>query len=246
MKFVKFLLACSFFAETLFANDIDKITIMTEEYPPYNLTENGELKGLSVEILDLMLDKVGSKQQTSKDVKVLPWARSYSLVQLKKNTMLFSMFRTEQREKLFKWVGPIDSSITALIAKKDKKIKINSVEDIKKYKIGTVKDDVGELALKELGIMNTDSISGTNAIEKSIRKLDRGRIDLFSYMYEPKSWKIDGFEPKNYENVYTLQKKDLYYAFHKETDDKVIQTLQAALDALKKEGKVKEIISKYK
>lgn len=245
MKFVKFLLACSFFTATLFANDIDKITIMTEEYPPYNLTQNGKLKGLSVEILDLMLQKVGSKQ-TSKNVKVLPWARSYSMVQLKKDTMLFSMFRTEQRDKLFKWVGPIDSSVTALIARKDKKIKINSVEDIKKYKIGTVKDDIGELALKELGVVKTDSISGTNSIEKSIRKLDRGRIDLFSYMYEPKSWKIDGFDPKNYENVYTLQKKDLYYAFHIETDDKVIQTLQTALDALKKEGKVKKIISKYK
>jgi len=245
MKFYKFLLSFVLIVQVLYANDIDKIKIMTEEYPPYNMTKNGKLQGLSVEILELMLQKVGSKQ-TKKDMEVLPWARSYNIIQKQKHTMLFSMFRTAPREKLFKWVGPIDSSIIALIARKDRHIKITSLDDIKKYKVGSVKDDAAEIALKVKGITNIDSVSGSHQIERSIRKLDSGRIDLFSYVYEPKSWDIKNFDPKNYENVYTLEKKDLYYAFNLDTDDKIIQKMQKALDDLKRKGIVKKIISKYK
>jgi polar amino acid transport system substrate-binding protein len=218
---------------------------MTEEYPPYNMTKEGKLTGISVEVLELVLQEVGSKKAVA-DIQVLPWARSYSIVQNKKNTMLFSMFRTKQRENLFQWVGPIDSSKIALIGKKERKIKIDDVSDMKKYKIGTVKDDVAELTLKELGVTSFDSISGTNSIETSIKKLDRNRIDLFAYVYETKSWKIDNFQPEDYENVYTLKKNDLYFAFHKETDPKLVKELQKVLDRLKKQGMVQKIISKYK
>lgn len=245
MGFYKILIALSFFITFNFANAIDKLTIMTEEYPPYNMTKDGKLVGISVEVLELMLKDVGSKK-TTKDIKVLPWARSYNMVQNKKNTMLFAMFRTKQRENLFKWVGPIDSSSIGLIAKKDRKIKIKNVADIKKYKIGTVKDDAAELALKELGLTTFDSISGTNSIATSIKKLKRNRIDLFAYVYETKSWNIDNFKPEDYENVYTLKKNDLYYAFHKDTDQKIIDKLQKSLNLLKEKGLVQEIIKKYK
>jgi len=244
MSFYKILIILVLFSTASLSKNIDDFTIMSEEYPPFNMTINNKPSGVSVEVLEGLLKKVDS-DLTKNDIKFLPWARSYSLVQRQKHTMLFSMARTKQREKLFKWVGPVGSSIVALIARKDKNIKINSVEDMKKYKIGSVKNDVAELALKELGITHMDSISGTNAIEKSIKKLDRGRIDIFAYMYEIKSWKIDNFNPKNYENVYTLKRNDFYYAFHKDTDDVIIQKMQKALDDLKNDGTFNLIQSKY-
>lgn len=245
MKVLTTIVSSIFLSIALQANPIDKIKLMTEEYPPYNMTKNGQLTGLSVEVLELMLQKLDSKQ-TKKDMEVMPWARAYTLIQKKKDTMLFVMARTKQRENLFKWVGPVGSSVVALVAKKEKNIKINSIEDIKKYKIGTVKDDVAELAVKELGITNFDSISGTNSIATSIKKLQRDRIDLFAYMYQPKSWKVKNFNPDDYENVYTLKKNDFYYALHKDTDTKIVEKLQKTLDGLKEQGIVQKISAKYK
>lgn len=244
MSMGRFFLIFSFCCTVSFSANIDDFKLMSEEYPPYNMTKNGKATGISVDMLKLMLEKIDSKL-TIDDVKFLPWARSYNIVQKEKNTILFVMARTEQRENLFKWVGPVGGSKIALIAKKDKKIKINSIDDIKKYKIGSVKDDVAELALKEIGISNTDSISGIKAIEKSIQKLDSGRIDLFAYMFELNSWNFKGFNPENYENVYTVKQNDFYYAFNKDTDEKIIDEMQNILDQLIIEGKLREIKSVY-
>lgn len=245
MNFLKYLLVTIITSLLLHANDLDNLDIMTEEFPPYNMEVNGKLTGFAIDILELLLQNAGSNQ-TRENFVILPWARSYHIVQNKPNTMLFSMYRTKEREKLFKWVGPIDSSIRGLIARKDRKIKINSLEDLNKYKIGTVKDDATDIQLKALGINNIDTISGTNSIATSIKKLDKNRIDLFGYVYEMDSWDIKNFNPNEYELVFILKRDDLSYAFHKDTDEHIINTLQKSLDTLKDNGTVKKIISKYK
>lgn len=244
MKFYKIITIFSLFIVSSLAQDFDKFTLMSEQYPPYNMIQNDKPTGISIDLMKIILKKMDSKQ-TIKDVQFLPWARSYNIIQSKKNTMLFVMARTQKRENLFKWAGPVGSSKIALISRKDKNIKINSISDMKQYRIGSVKNDVAELALKEIGIVKTDSISGINAIEKSIKKLDNGRIDLFAYMFEPASWGLKEFNPNNYENVYTLKQNDFYFAFHKDTDDAIVQKIQKILDELKADGTLKKIKSEY-
>jgi polar amino acid transport system substrate-binding protein len=55
------------------ARQIESIQWMTEDYPPYNYTdeEDGQLKGITVDILMEMFQKAGVKL-TRKDLKVLP------------------------------------------------------------------------------------------------------------------------------------------------------------------------------
>ena len=244
MKCYKFILLFALLVSSGFTQNFDKFTLMSEQYPPYNMYKNNKPTGISIDLLKIILKRMDSKL-TVNDVEFLPWARSYNIIQRKKNTMLFVMARTKNREKLFKWAGPVGSSKIALIGRKDKKIKINSIQDAKKYKIGSVKNDVAELALKERGIKKIDSISGINAIEKSIKKLDSGRIDLFAYVYEPSSWGLKDFNPNNYENVYTLKQNDFYYAFNKDTDDAIIKQFQKIIDDLEDDGTLKVIQSEY-
>ena len=98
---------------------VDNLTIMTEIYPPYNFKEKGELKGISVDLMVLILKKLGSRQ-TRNNIKLWPWARGYREVLGKKNTCLFSTTRTIEREKHFKWVGPITSTTISILARKKK------------------------------------------------------------------------------------------------------------------------------
>ena len=70
--------------------------------------------------------------QSIEDVKLRSWAKSYSVAQKKKNAMVFSTTRTDSREALFKWVGPIATATVGIVALKSKKIVINKVSDFNK------------------------------------------------------------------------------------------------------------------
>jgi len=224
------------------------IKILTENYPPYNMQTNNKLSGISVDILKEILKELKSKQ-TIDDVKMTTWSRAYSYVQKKQNHMLFSTTRTKQREDLFKWVGPIATTTIALIAKKDRNIKINSTDELNNYKIGTILKDIGEQLLQKNGVKaeNIYSVSSKDAIKISFKKLEKNRIDLFSYDFNVAKYsaKLEGFDTSKYEIVYILQKGELYYAFNKNTSDDIILKWQKALDKIKKDSRYKHIVTKY-
>ncbi len=91
----------------LAAQTVDDLMFLTEHYPPLNYEEDGKLQGIAVEALVEMF-KLVDAEKTIKDVKLWPWARGYRSVLSKKNTVLFSMARTEARENLWKMMRPCD------------------------------------------------------------------------------------------------------------------------------------------
>ncbi len=249
-KFLLFIYAVLFiFNISSQAKPIDEITFMTENYPPFNFKHNDKVQGISVDLMLLMLQKLDAKQVRA-DIHILPWARAYTTVLEEGNTALFSMTRTQKREKLFRWVGPISDTTIALIARKDRHIKITSIQDINDFKLGVVRDDIGEQLLHTIGVdkKNIESTGGVDAIHKLLKMLDRKRFDLFSYEFAVATWEMKklGFDINNYEMVYKLSQAQLYFAFHKNTPDSIIVPLQKALDELKKEKKYEEVLQKYR
>jgi len=231
-----------------FAKPIDDIIFMSENYPPYNFKKDNKVQGISVDILVLMLKKLKSKQ-SRKDIRILPWARGYHYLQKKPNTALFSTTRTQQREKLFKWVGPILSTRSALLAKKSLNIKIKSIDDIKQYKIGAVRDDIGEQILLNNGVPSTqiENVGGIDALYKLIKMLHRDRFEILSYEKNVGEREIIkmGFDINQYEVVYQFKKSSLYFAFHKDTSDDLISEFQNTLDEIKEDGQYQQIVNKY-
>lgn len=218
-----------------------EFVVMTEEYPPFNYTENGKLTGLASDVVVKLLDRVGHPN----NIQVLPWSRSYHLIQTKDNHVLFSMVRTEQRENLFKWVGPVASDEMVFFAKKGSNISIKSLDDAKKVKkIGTYKESALELYLKEKGFTNFESVVND---ELNAKKLNAGRIDLWI------SNKIPGIQTAKkvvgdasfLEEVLSLQKTQFYIAFSKSTPDSIISKWQGELDKMKNDGTYDAIVKKY-
>ncbi len=239
---ISILISCSF----ALAQDVDNILYMTEEYPPYNFEEDGQLRGISVDLMVLMLQKLNSKLSRD-DIKLYPWARGYIWAQQKPNTCLFAMTRSKEREKLFKWVGPIAPEPIVLFAQKGKNIKINSIEDLNKYTIGVVKDDIAELILMEKG-MTENKIHRVASPSLIVKMLNLGRIDMWAYGKPVALWLIkkDGLNPQDFEIVHQLGVAgDNYFAFHKDTSESIIQRFQEVFNELKKEGKYNAILDKY-
>lgn len=219
---------------TVGSQNVDNLILMTEQFPPFNYEADGELKGISVDLLERILEKIGSKL-TKKDIRLLPWARGYRDALEQKNTVLFITNRNKKRENLFKWVGPVITTEFGLIAKKDRGIRVSSHDDIHQFKIGVISKDYGELLLQTLGV-DPANIEPVATGELNVLKLNRHRIDLWNYEVTVAAWIISqaGFNPSDYEVVFML-KQDIgaYFAFHKDTDDAVIAIFQGALNKLK-------------
>ena len=245
-KIVRNFVFLYFFCGAAMAASVDDIAFMTEQYPPYNLSEDNELKGIAVDILSLMMLRTESLL-TRDDILLLPWGRGYKRVLSEPNTCLFSTTRTEERESLFKWVGPIAPNTVGLIAKKESNISITNNEDLKNYKIGTIIDDVAEAHLMKAGI-DEDSLGRVASTTQNIKKLNLGRIDLWGYGVNVAMWELKayGLNPGDYELVYTLDdSKELFFAFNKDTPDSVIHELQTALDSIKADGEYQKIFDSY-
>ncbi len=225
-------------------------TVFTEELPPYNFVQNGVVRGFSTDIL-LKLFQKNNIALKRKDIRVLPWARAYQMVQEIPGTILFSMARTAERENLFKWVGPILHSTSTLIARKDRKIRIENIADLARFKVGTVRESEPDQYLLRQGVpeQNLDRITSGYS---NMKKLQAGRIDILAFDALSTRFFMEqkGLDSDRYEVVLTLTSRPLYYAFNKETDDKLIAVLNTTLQEMKKQDAeghslVSQIVKSY-
>ena len=235
MKILILVLALSF---QTFATEVK---VYTEDKPAANYLKDGKLTGISVEIVQEIMKRI--KSTTA--IEVLPWARAYDTLQKDANVALFSTSRTEQRENLFKWVGPVVSKDWVLMAKRDSKIKINSIEDAKKVRlIGTYREDSKEQYLKSLNFTNLESVSEDNLNPK---KLLSNRIDLWITAKSDYKLAIDNekLNPKDFRIAFTVKKQDLFIAFSKQTDDATVKVWQKAYDSMVKDGSLAKIRAQH-
>lgn len=224
------------------ATEPNELVYLTEEYFPYNYEHDGQLHGISVDILREVWRRMGVEQQP---ICILPWARAYDIVQSEPNTMLFTMARNDSRESLFLWAGPISQGRFVLTALRNRHLQIASADDLKNYIVGTVIKDISDLLLEPY--KSTVQVEPVTNMEYNLKKLLAGRIDLVSYEEKAMQRYLEnhGFSPSDFETVFLLQEMNVYYAFHKDTDPDLIARFQAALDMIRSEPIYQEILKRH-
>lgn len=218
-----------------------ELIILTENLPIVNYIKDGEVVGLSVDIVKEIQKRIGSREQ----IRVFPWVRAYRLALEKENVVLFSTTRTKERENLFKWVCPLTTKRDILIARKGAGITINSLEDAKKVqRIGTIRDDSKEQFLKSHGFTNLEPVSDE---QKNAQKLIMGRIDLWANKQPGLKTICDlaGVNYDEFEEVFHLRKIDLCIAFSKKTSDSIVLQWQKAFDEMMDDGTVQQIRKRW-
>ncbi|WP_187170427.1 substrate-binding periplasmic protein [Salidesulfovibrio onnuriiensis] len=219
---------------TTHAYDINDLSIYTEEYPPYNYREDKKVAGTSTEIVLEILQRLGSKLQRE-NIQLVPWARAYEAVQYDTNAIIYSMAHTEHRADLFKWACPVGRVRIGLIAPKAKHIVIRCPEDLRRYRIGVVREDIGHQLMRK--IISDRDMDIANSSEQNMRKLLTGRIDLFSYDLNVARDVLRrlGLDPDQFETVYVLEEQDLCIGFHMDADDELVRAFQRTLDEINRE-----------
>ncbi len=216
----------------------DKLVYITEQYPPFNFQEDGKLKGISVDLLEKMLNRMGSDLNMS-DIELSSWSQSYQAATEDKNAVFFSLARLPEWEPLFKWVGPISPTRTVIFAMEERPVRISSPADMNRYKIGVVRGSAEQLLLTRMGVKAKNIVPEDDA-DTIIKKLKSGSIDIDAWAYAelPGIWLINksGVLPNDYDTVYDLGNDvELYYAFNKDAPDSMVLAFQRALDQTKQE-----------
>ncbi len=231
-------------------NDLRDVEFFTEAYPPANFIKDDHITGYSVDILLAASALVGEPVSLSQ-ISLQPWARSYRRVLTRRNTVLFSTTRSEHRYALFYWVGPIVDIKVVVLARRGENIKIDKPLDMAKYRIGVIRDDIGEQSLLELGVPRDamqEAIDVTVLAEQLLKK----RIDLLVYAERAAYWwaRQAGIDTDLFEPVYVVKKGDVYFAVNQDSDPAVVEKLQKGLDLLKQtdqsgRSRYQEILDKY-
>ncbi len=223
-------------------NTISRLQFYTEENPPMNYQDgDGEITGLSVKILEQLLQELDVEHERKK-LTILPWARAYKDILHYENTVLFAMTKTEERANKFQWVGPFYRTNVVLYGRKDHEPL--TIEDAKKKLVCAVREDVGAQTLVEFGF-SEDLINLVSTPSQCALMIANGRVDLWSYSRDTAAWHFrTGEHPaSDFKELLHLKESSRYFAFHKSVPTEVIQAFQSSLDYIQLSGQLQAIIN---
>jgi polar amino acid transport system substrate-binding protein len=218
------------------------LTIYTEINPPSQfLGPDGMLTGFAVELVQEIQKRIGNTDP----IQLVPWARGYNESLNKPNVVLFSTTRTEERDPLFQWVGPIREVRGHFCVRADSKIKVSSLEEAKALRlIGVYREDFREQYLTAHGFTNLDRSPNDTIIAK---KLMDGRVDALVCNSDEVGRIMTGagYKPEDVRPVFPFDKLQLYVAFSKTIPVEVVRRWADALHAMKMDGTFQRLSRKY-
>ena len=221
------------------------LVLLTENFPPYNMAKNGKnfaqdenIDGIAVDIVREMFKRADITYSLTLR---FPWERIYKIALEKPGYGVFVMARLPDREKLFKWVGPIGPDDWIMLAKADSKITLDTLNDARKYKIGAYKGDAIAETLAKQGLKPVVVLRD----QDNAKKLVNGQIDLWATgdpagRYLARQDGVTGLK-----TVLRFNSAELYLALNRNVPDDAVAKLQAALDQMRKDGVVEEIMARY-
>lgn len=225
----------------------ETLEVVTTSFPPYQLQHGDKIEGLATEIINEVLTLSGHRGHFA----IYPWARAYQIGKASPNTLIYSIAKTPEREKLFKWVGtiiPFNVYMWRLKSRK-KDVQPKNLVEAKEYIVGGVFDDIKAIHLQKQGFIIGKNLEMVRSDELNARKLLSGHIDLLpsdelSFRHLLKNANLDISLVDKLFKIPEIS-NDLYLAASLKTPDSVVSDLQKALAKFKKSKKYLKIEAQY-
>jgi len=153
------------------------LRLVTFEYPPYEYTDKGELKGMAVQVVKMIF------KQMNQDItiEVLPWARAIKYIEDGSRDGIFTAYKNPDREKFADYSKEVLMPQTvSFFVKKGRNISYDGdLNKLSSYSIGVVrKISYGQkldAAIENNGFKRVEPV---NDVTQNFRKLIKGRIDI--------------------------------------------------------------------
>ncbi len=214
------------------------LRFLTEDSPPFNMPLQDKIVGISTDKLNLIMQRTKLPYK----IELMPWARAWQTTLDDPNSCVFSTTRTEQREKKFKWVGPLAFNTWVLYGLKERNLKLSKLEDARQLTIGTYNADVRDGYLRERGYKvepaMRDTLNPLKLMEKRIDLWASGPFKVSTLL------EANGLTGKIVP-LLTFNRTELYLACNLGVADSVIEQLNNALTAINNDGSAAEIEARY-
>jgi polar amino acid transport system substrate-binding protein len=214
------------------------LTAYTEEWAPYNYSEDGTVKGIATEVLR------AACEESRLDCKIIivPWARALNTVTNTPNTLIYTIARTPAREDEFLWVGPLLPRSVWIYTRPGHEGKI-----LAELRFGVVRDDATGPDLIAAGVPASAIVSDTSN-PSVLRMYRRAMVDAMVDTEIGMAWNLrNAAMPAN--SVVRQGKLSevgaYYFAFNRQSDPLTVRALQQALDKIKHDGTLETIKKKY-
>lgn len=205
-----------------------EIYLYTENYGHYNYSLNGrdyehwrdDIGGTSTELVKAIMAEAGIRYR----MRLRNWHVGYERTLNRPDYGLFSTARTESRENLFHWIGPIAQYNWVLFRYAGNDLSIDSLDDLQGLRIGGYEDDAATLFLQSQGLpvstLPNDSLNP--------KRLGQGQIDVW-IASDASAYRLA--EESGYPDIepaLIIRTVDMYLAMNPQTDPALLQRLEQA------------------
>ncbi len=220
-----------------------KITMMTEDFAPFGFYDsNGQLTGIGVEIVQHVMKRLDLKDE----IQVLPWSRAIKQLELLPNRALFCVARTPARDGKFDWVGPMLSDGVYLYHSRRFDSSSENINSARQWQSIAVTANYPEhQTLIDLGF---DNLWVTNQPRENARLLSYDRVTAMvaGEFAMPSLLDAEGINRdeivRSEINLFDI---DLYIAFSKGTNPKILHQWQQALEEFQRTSEYQAIRKRY-
>ncbi|WP_426150030.1 substrate-binding periplasmic protein [Pseudomonas sp. DC3000-4b1] len=218
--------------------------VVTEEWAPYNYLEHERLTGMATDIVRAIMARTGDEFE----ITLLPSMRSTLTLSKGPRTIMYSLFRTAERESLYKWVGPIAQVSIFPYQLAGSTPQVNSMSELLRApRITTRHAGLIQRRMMAQGFENLDPSAGENV--QLYLMLLTGRTGI---IVGDSTAGVDhysrslGIPPGTLRQIpVELYHSSLYIAFSKDSDDAVVARWAAALEQLRESGELRRIQVQY-
>jgi polar amino acid transport system substrate-binding protein len=215
------------------------LQIVTEHSPPASmLGADGVVVGSGTEKVREMMKRAGVEYR----IELLPWKRAYSQALVSADTCIYSTTRTPEREKLFRWIGPTDEGEWVLLGRADRQYGIKTLEDARRLRIGTYNGDARDEYLRTRGFL----VDPAPNDRVNPQKLMMNRIDLWAVSIRKGVSRLENSRwAGKIVPVLVFNNIKVYLACNPGVPDETLARLNAAMEAMIKDGTARRIAAKY-
>lgn len=230
---------------TTAAHASEPLVLLTENFPPYNMSSDGKSFAREPEIQGIAADLVREMFRRA-DVPYsmtlrFPWTRVYQQAKDTPNHGVFVLARQPDREHLFKWVGPLGPDDWVLLARAGSTLQLDSLEQAKGLRIGAYKGDAIAESLQKSGLKPVLVLRD----QDNAKKLSTGEIDLWATGDPAGRYLARQIGMTAFKTVLRFNGTQLYLALNKSVPDELVKKLQDSLDQMREDGFVDATFARY-
>lgn len=233
--------------QTISSENAEKsVVISTANWEPYEFEENGEIKGISVDIVTEAFKRMGYKVTK----KALPFSRALEMFKAGEIDMIPDIKVTDERLKtgIFSKEA-ILTTHTSLFVKSDSNIKFSgNVLDLKSYKIGIVRDyTYGE----EFDNAVKNKVLKVEAVDDMLQNINKVLDNRLDICVENKLVLLAALKATNNQNKLKeltpeLNQTPVYAWFSKKKNtEQMVEEFDKKLVEIKKDGTFEKIYNSY-